>query len=47
MFNRYVDGLDTPQPDDPRAYREMGQRVARLGYIRPDSEERVAAKRSA
>jgi uncharacterized peroxidase-related enzyme len=43
MFNRYVDGLDTWQPDDPRAYREMGQRVARSGYIRANPEERVAA----
>lgn len=43
MFNRYVDGLGTSQPDDPQAYREMGQRVARFGYVRADSEERVAA----
>ena len=35
--------LDTWQPDDPRAYREMGQRVARSGYIRANPEERVAA----
>jgi uncharacterized peroxidase-related enzyme len=34
MFNRYVDGLDTWQPADPQAYREMGQRMAHDGYIR-------------
>jgi uncharacterized peroxidase-related enzyme len=34
MFNRYVDGLDTWQPADPQAYREMGQRMAHEGYIR-------------
>jgi uncharacterized peroxidase-related enzyme len=34
MFNRYVDGLGTWQPDDPQAYREMGQRMAHEGYIR-------------
>ncbi|MGA3238111.1 MAG: peroxidase-related enzyme [Bryobacteraceae bacterium] len=34
MYNRYVDGLDTWQPADPQAYREMGQRMAHEGYIR-------------
>lgn len=38
MFNRYVDGLGTWQPADPRAYRDMGQRMAHLGYIRTGSE---------
>jgi uncharacterized peroxidase-related enzyme len=33
MFNRYVDGLGTWQPDDPALYREAGQRTADLGYL--------------
>jgi uncharacterized peroxidase-related enzyme len=39
MFNRYVDGLGTWQPDDPQAYREMGQRMARGGYGRANRDE--------
>lgn len=34
MFNRYVDGLATLTPSDPALYDEMGQRMARDGYIR-------------
>jgi hypothetical protein len=41
MFNRYVDGLGTWQPIDPQAYREMGQRMARVGYVRANREEPV------
>ena len=33
MFNRYVDGLATWQPEDEAMYRERGKRVAREGYI--------------
>jgi uncharacterized peroxidase-related enzyme len=33
MFNRYVDGLATLTPTDPQAYDEMGQRLARHGYV--------------
>lgn len=36
MFNRYVDGLATWQPEDPAVYREIGQQTARLGYIKRD-----------
>ena len=36
MFNRYVDGLDTWQPDDPEVYREIGKQTAALGYIARD-----------
>ena len=36
MFNRYVDGLDTWQPADPKDYREMGQIMAHVGYDRPN-----------
>jgi len=32
MFNRYVDGLGTWQPDEPAAYRGMGQQIAEGGY---------------
>ena len=41
MFNRYVDGLGTWQPADPQDYREMGQRMARVGYGRSNREEPV------
>jgi uncharacterized peroxidase-related enzyme len=33
MYNRYVDGLGTDQPNDPALYREPGINVAREGYI--------------
>jgi uncharacterized peroxidase-related enzyme len=34
MFNRYVDGLATLTPTDPAVYDQMGQRMARDGYVR-------------
>lgn len=42
MYNRYVDGLDTLQPDDEALYRERGKRVARDGYVKV-SEEYLAS----
>lgn len=33
MFNRYVDGLNTQMPDSKDAYIEMGERMAKRGYI--------------
>jgi uncharacterized peroxidase-related enzyme len=33
MYNRYVDGLDTWQPQDEALYRERGKKTAREGYI--------------
>jgi uncharacterized peroxidase-related enzyme len=33
MYNRYVDGLGTTQPQDDAMYRERGVMVAREGYI--------------
>jgi uncharacterized peroxidase-related enzyme len=33
MYNRYVDGLATVQPQDPSLYRERGKMVARDGYV--------------
>lgn len=35
MFNRYVDGLATHTPTDPREYEPMGKRLATQGYIPP------------
>ena len=37
MFNRYVDGLATFTPRDETAYDQMGQRMAREGYVRRDA----------
>jgi uncharacterized peroxidase-related enzyme len=34
MYNRYVDGLATPQPLGREAYLEMGERMAHEGYGR-------------
>jgi len=36
MFNRYVDGLATVTPTDPQTYDQMGQRMAKDGYVRPN-----------
>ena len=33
MYNRYVDGLGTVQPQDETMYRERGKRTAQTGYI--------------
>jgi uncharacterized peroxidase-related enzyme len=38
MFNRYVDGLATWQPEDPLGYRPMGKRMAHSGYVRTEWE---------
>ncbi len=46
MYNRYVDGLGTEQPDDEALYRERGKRVARDGYVTV-SEEYLAFHASA
>jgi uncharacterized peroxidase-related enzyme len=42
MYNRYVDGLGTWQPDNPEMYEEMGRRLAEEGYTRPASRELVS-----
>lgn len=39
MYNRYVDGLATWQPREAEAYREMGEQLAREGYVRHRFEE--------
>lgn len=33
MYNRYVDGLATWQPEDEDLYRERGKKTAREGYV--------------
>ena len=35
MFNRYVDGLASFTPTDPKEYEEMGKRMATKGYAMP------------
>jgi len=35
MYNRYVDGLATLTPTDAAIYDQMGQRMAKEGYVRP------------
>jgi alkylhydroperoxidase family enzyme len=42
MYNRYVDGLGTYQPEEEAFYRERGPRVARDGYVKV-SEEYLAS----
>jgi uncharacterized peroxidase-related enzyme len=32
MYNRYVDGLATPQPQEAEPYRPIGERLAHVGY---------------
>jgi uncharacterized peroxidase-related enzyme len=43
MYNCYVDGLATPQSPDRDMYREMGQRLAKEGYVRPGDPSVEAA----
>jgi uncharacterized peroxidase-related enzyme len=35
MFNRYVDGLASLTPTDPKAYEVMGIRLGEMGYVLP------------
>ena len=35
MFNRYVDGLATWQPEDHAMYASMGEHLATEGYLAP------------
>jgi uncharacterized peroxidase-related enzyme len=44
MFNRYVDGLATPQPRDEAMYRERGKWLARDGYVNVSKEYLPAAR---
>ena len=36
MFNRYVDGLGTLEPEDKTEYKDMGKRMAEKGYGVPN-----------
>ena len=38
MFNRYVDGLATLTPTDPKIYEEMGKRMTMVGYVLPQQQ---------
>ncbi|MDX1684986.1 MAG: peroxidase-related enzyme [Saprospiraceae bacterium] len=35
MYNRYVDGLGTNEPEDKDEYNDVGERLARKGYKYP------------
>lgn len=39
MFNRYVDGLASLTPTDPKEYEPMGNRLATLGYVLPQQQK--------
>ena len=41
MFNRYVDGLGTWQPDNPDLYAKMGRHLADEGYKEPSIKHPV------
>src|SRR5580692_4726168 len=41
MFNRYVDGLGTWQPDNPEMYAQMGRHLADEGYNAPSIKQPV------
>ena len=43
MYNRYVDGLGTWQPDNPDMYAQMGQHLAKEGYAQPSVQQPVGA----
>lgn len=38
MFNRYVDGLASFTPTDPKTYDEMGKRMTTIGYVLPQQQ---------
>lgn len=40
MFNRYVDGLATLTPTDPKEYEPMGKRMATIGYVLPQQQSK-------
>jgi AhpD family alkylhydroperoxidase len=41
MFNRYVDGLASFTPADPKAYEEMGKRMVEKGYVLPTAQPSI------
>ena len=40
MFNRYVDGLASLTPTDPKEYEPMGKRLATIGYVLPKQQNK-------
>lgn len=40
MFNRYVDGLASFTPIDPKEYEMMGKRLATMGYVLPQPQNK-------
>jgi uncharacterized peroxidase-related enzyme len=46
MYNRYVDGLATFTPADPRQYEEMGARMAAQGYTAGSADAAAASGHS-
>ena len=40
MFNRYVDGLASLAPTDPKEYEVMGNRLAAIGYVLPQDQKK-------
>lgn len=40
MFNRYVDGLASLTPTDTKEYEPMGKRMATLGYVLPQNQNK-------
>jgi uncharacterized peroxidase-related enzyme len=42
MYNRYGDGLGTRQPEDPAMYAQMGEQLAKNGYLSPSMQPQVA-----
>lgn len=40
MFNRYVDGLASLTPTDPKEYEPMGKRLATMGYVLPQNQNK-------
>ncbi len=43
MYNRYVDGLGTWQPENPEMYAQMGRHLAEEGYAAPSMLQPVGA----
>jgi uncharacterized peroxidase-related enzyme len=44
MYNRYVDGLGTWQPENPEMYAQMGKHLAEQGYATPSTRETAGTR---
>jgi uncharacterized peroxidase-related enzyme len=47
MYNRYVDGLATWQPQNPGMYASMGEHLARTGYLQSSMDEEPLSEAAA